>query len=116
MPGAVAELIAKDFGGPVTVREREVTVADTPATRILGNNPERLAYIIVNQASGDLRLRFSAAGAGGSSFIPISASGGSLSVDVREDFTLPTHEVFGDLLTDPGAQVYVVEIIRDSGK
>lgn len=93
MPGAVEELIARDFGGRVAVEERTLTVTATVG-EILRNDPERLGWLLVNTGSVDLEVAWTRPATGVDS-IPIQANGGSLSINVREDFVLPTHSLLG---------------------
>lgn len=91
MPGAVEQIIGKEFPGQTAVEERTATVA-TAVAEVLRNDPERLMWLIVNTGSVIARVSWATA-AGVANTIPIAADGGSLSVNVREDFVLPTHSL-----------------------
>lgn len=93
MPGAVEDLIAKEFGGRVAVEESTLTVIATVG-EILRNDPERLGWLLVNTGAVDLEVAWSRPATGADS-IPVQAGGGSLSINVREDFVLPTHSLLG---------------------
>lgn len=93
MPGAVEEILAAEFSGRVAVEDFTLTVTATVG-EILRNDPERLSWLLVNTGSVDLEVAWSRPATGVDS-IPIQANGGSLSVNVREDFVLPTHSLLG---------------------
>lgn len=112
MPGAVQQLIEAEVGGRFTVRERSVTVP-AAAVEILPNNPERAAYLLANTGAVLLQLGWRLPVAAPDA-VPIAANGGVLSVTVREDFILPTWNVYG-VVAAGNTTVRVVEVIRESG-
>lgn len=111
MAGAVAEILATMFSGPVGVEEREEAPGSTPA-EILGNDPERLAYLIVNTGSVVVRLSWKRGGTAADA-VPLDADGGSLSVNVRDDYTLPTHAVLAN--ADAGTGTLRIIVVRRQG-
>lgn len=89
MAGAVEELIAARVGGQFTAQDRSVTVG-VAATRVLGNDAERVSYLVVNTGAVEALLGFDEELAAATT-IPLAADGGSLSVWWEEDFVLPTY-------------------------
>ncbi len=93
MPGAVEEIIGREVSGRFAVEESTLTVTATVG-EILRNDPERVGWLLVNTGSVDLEAAWTRPATGADS-IPIQSNGGSLSVNVREDFVLPTHSLLG---------------------
>lgn len=88
--GAAQSYIEGVFGGPTTEADEEFSVADTPV-RLTVNDPEALALTIVNAGSNTLYVLFDQ-GVSSTRGIILVSSGGSLSMNVRDDQTLPTRE------------------------
>ncbi len=105
MPSAVETIIGREVDGQFVVEESDVDV-DATVAPLLRNDPERVGWLIVNVGSTILRVSWGRPGTGVSQ-IPIGAAGGSLSVNVREDFVLPTHE----LLAQVAAGTTLVKVI-----
>lgn len=108
--GAALTYLRKKFGG--NFREQESTpVIGAAAAQIVGNNPDRLAVLIVvlgaNSLFAGLLPNVTA-----NSGIQVAPNGGSLSMIVDEDFTFTTRQLFG---VAPGGntQLYVLELIRE---
>lgn len=110
MPGAVAEIIAKEVSGPFSTRERVVTVAVT-ATQLLRANPERVGWVLTNTGAAQVTIGFRASTPAADT-LPMQANGGGLSANVREDFILPTFPLFG-IVSAGTSTVHVIEIVRE---
>ena len=93
MPGAVEQLLEAQVGGTFAVEQLSLTVTTTVG-EILRNDPERVGFLLVNTGPQTLEVAWRRPATGVDS-IPIAANGGSLSVNVPEDFVLPTHSLLG---------------------
>lgn len=108
--GAALNYLRKKFGG--NFREQESTpVIGVAAAQVVGNNPDRLALLIMDLGASTLfagLLPTVNANAG----IQIAPNGGSMSLIVDEDFTFTTRQFFA---VSPGGntQLYVLELIRE---
>lgn len=109
--GAAAEFAARELGGPIVERERTVQVG-LASQEIVAAEPEQVGIIIVNLSAATVWV---APGLLVSSTrgIRLPPSGGSVSLNVRDDFTLVTrawHAIASAALSD----VYVLSIRRES--
>ncbi len=108
--GAALTYLRKKFGG--NFREQESTpVIGAAAAQVVGNNPDRLALLVVVLGANTLfagLLQTVSANNG----IQVAPNGGSLSLLVDEDFTFCTRQLFA---VAPGGntQLYVLELIRE---
>lgn len=93
MPGAVEEIIARRFGGRCAVESETVTVGASVGV-VLKNDPERVAWLLVNTGSEDAHVAWQRPAASPDA-VPVVANGGSLAVNVEDDFILPTWELVG---------------------
>lgn len=112
MSGVVAELLLREGGGSFTVRETDLLVSPA-ASEMLGNNPERVGYTLINTGSPVLQVGWGLPLATPNA-IPIQGEGGGIIVGVREDFILPIFPLFG-VVAAGLASVHIVEIIRVAG-
>lgn len=111
MPGA-AELFIQDFvGGFFAVRERNLTLSTT-AQEVLRNDPERVGWLIVVTGATQAQLAFNALPTAANAVL-IAGLGGSFSVNVREDFVLPTWSLHGAVAAGT-TTLHIVEIVRVS--
>jgi len=79
------------------------------ATRVLGNNPNRLAWVFINLSANTIYLEFSR-DVGAARGILVSPNGGSAMMVWNEDFELTGYEVWG--LAPAGASTcYVLEVV-----
>lgn len=112
MPGATAAIIEAEVKGRFNVIERTVTVG-VALTEIFGGNPERVGWLVVNLGTNLVRVgwRQDITGTNG---LPLANSGGSLAVNVRDDFILPIFPLHG--ITALGnSDVRIIEIVRETG-
>ena len=93
MAGAAAALVEKLVGGRFNVRETDVTLTTTQG-EILRNDPERVGWFIVNTGAAQAQLGFST-GISAAAAILVPLTGGQLSANVLDDYTLPTFAMYG---------------------
>lgn len=99
------------FGGSTTLRENpQTTTVGTTPTILLANNPERIAWQIVNRDVAAIGVGFSQ-GVTVSNAITIAPGGGMLSAVIEDDGELVTFPVFA-VSAAGGATVYVVEVFK----
>lgn len=91
--GAAVDFIQKYYGGRFEEDDATVAVATT-STKIVDNNPDCLALTIINLGSNTLILRPGDAPSSTAGVLLVSA-GGSVTMNVRDDLTLPTREWYG---------------------
>ncbi len=106
--GAVNAYLEKEFGGPFTIRETDVTVG-TAAASVVGNSPDRTGLIVINVGVNVATVGWRKGLAAGTGIL-LNASGGSLTMNVRDDFVLPSWELF--CIGAAASTLYVVEIVR----
>jgi hypothetical protein len=86
-----------------------IPFGSTPATQVIGQNGDRLGLVIVNQGVTVIYISLSTSVSQNDGII-LTANGGSLTMNVRQDQTLPTRAWFAISPAAPG-QLYVLEII-----
>lgn len=106
---SVYDLVAQELGYPVTEVETDTTVGLTVA-ELMGQNPRRLAFVIVNLSTGNLFVR--PRGQASSTAGIRIASAGTLSVWYKEDYTLPAQRwsIVGDAA---GLAYTLIELIME---
>jgi len=111
--GAASAYVEATFGLHTKVNENPsgITQVGTSVVQILRNNPDRLAYLILNLSSNDMYVGFSNEVSSTNGILLVSA-GGMFSVNVRDDFELPVKEVYA-VSTGANSPIYVMEIERD---
>lgn len=109
MPGAAQEFVERLVGGFFVTRETDVTLTIT-AAEILRNDPERVAWLIIVTGTTEAQLAFNTNPTTAES-IRIPGSGGSFSANVREDFTLPTNALHGNVAAGT-TTLHIVEVVR----
>ncbi len=111
MTGA-AQLFIEDFvGGFFGVEQRALTLTTT-AQEVLRNNPERVGWLIVVTGATTAQLSFGPVPTTAASIL-IGGSGGTFSANVRDDFTLPTHSLNGNVAAGT-TTLLIIEIVRVS--
>jgi len=93
LSGAAAQYIEKEFGGAFEEADETVSVG-TSATRVVGHNPDCVAIVFINLGANTVYLK-PANNPSSTSGIKMVASGGFLSMNVRDDLTLPSLEWYG---------------------
>lgn len=108
--GAARWWTENQFGGPTRENETNPNI-QTTATIVVKNNPDRVGLIIVNLGANDVYIALNN-GVSSTNGIKLPASGGNVTMTVRDDFTLPAREWDG--IGNGGASlVYVLEEIQD---
>jgi hypothetical protein len=110
--GAALEFVEQLLGGPVTQLESAPTVNAT-VKQLLNNNGDRVGLLLVNLGSFNVNVGPTAAIAGASG-IPLVASGGFLSLNVRDDFTFASREWYAGQGNAGGSVIYILEYVRVS--
>lgn len=108
----VAELIEKRFG--MVTRAQANPLVDEcmiARTRVLPNNPNRLAWIILNLSGNNvfIALDIDVADTHG---ILLTPNGGSATMIYEEDFEATCWEVFGVAAGD-NSDIFVLEVVID---
>lgn len=102
--GAAQSYIEGVYGGPTEEQDSGASVGTT-ATKLLGNDPERLAVTFINLGSEPVYLMYDDA-VSTTRGIVLTTNGGGVSLNVRDDQTLPTREWWA--LTSTGSSDMVV--------
>ena len=108
---AARVFIEHQYGGPTTEKESTPAVAALPnVSQMVPNNAERVALIFSNISSQVFNIGTNPQilGTVGGIFM---ASGANISMNVRDDATLPTLAWYAEA-TNPGSFMYVLEVIR----
>lgn len=107
LPQSVQDLIDREFGFPTTEAETATTVG-TAVAQLVSNNPKRVALVVVNLSTGALFIGLDRATSSTRGLR--LATGGSVSMNYNDDFTLPAREWFiiGD---GAGLAFYALEVL-----
>ena len=108
--GAAQSFIEGEYGGPTEEQDIEKSVGSVTPVKILGNDPERLSVVIVNLGTEPVYVMFDDE-VSTSRGIYLAGSGGFVSMDVRNDQTLPTREWFA-LSSTGTSDVFVISTRR----
>lgn len=98
----------EELGGPCFEQDSIVNPNVTPIV-IVPNNGDRVGLLIFNTGASDLTISLDG-NVSNSNGIILPANGGSLSLNVRDDFTLAARQWWG--VAPQGITVYILEIIR----
>jgi len=107
--GAALQYIQKQLGGPTSDAE-DTVVVNTTATKIIGYDPDAVGLLLLNVGNYDMyigRTPQVALSAG----IFLGKNGGSMSLNVVDDFTLPTLEWFG-IADSAASSIYFLRVKR----
>lgn len=107
MADTVQQLIAEKIGKNTTPKENPITsTVGTSATRILSNNPRRVAFVLINLGSYPIYLSPSN-DPSTTKGIYIAESGGQISLNYENDFELTGGEFWA--VADGGnSEIYVL--------
>ena len=111
MSGANALLAEKDFSG-VLDEVSEVDSIGTSASEIFGNDPERVFVLLVNLSANTMYIGFNEQ-VGSSNGIVLSANGGSLILNSKDDYTLTGRSLFA-LAAGAASNLYKLSMRRDA--
>lgn len=103
--GAAAELAQRKFGGPLEESDSVESIGVT-ASRIFGNDPERVFVLLVNLSNNTIYVAFDS-GVAAARGIVLASNGGNYQVNAEEDGTLPIREMFA-VSTGASSNLYVV--------
>jgi hypothetical protein len=105
------DLLEKQFGVKtrVVINPMDVTAVGTSVTQILGNNPNRLAWMLVNLSPNDLYIAFER-DVSVDKGIYLSPTGGTVKFLWNEDFELTGYEVWA-VSTGADSAIYLVEVV-----
>lgn len=105
----LAELIDKQYGVKTTYRLNPLTNSiGTSATKFLGNNPNRLAWYLVNLSANTIYVSPDI-DVSSNKGIAISPNGGMLGFEYKTEFELVGYPEFA--VASDVSQVYVLEIL-----
>ncbi len=109
--GAALQYAESLFGGPTNELDSVVSVSATPAILINGNG-DRVGLIVINLTTGTLNMSLSNQSLGTNGF-SFSGVGSGLSMNVTQDFTLPSRAWYLSQSGGTGS-VYIIEYVRFS--
>lgn len=108
----VAELIQKRFGMVTRAQVNPlVEEVDIAVTKILPNNPNRLAWIILNLSGNNIFIAPDLK-VGSDHGILLTPNGGSATMIYEEDFEATCWEMFGVAAAD-NSDIFVLETVID---
>lgn len=104
------DLLQKEFGVKTIAKINPIISSiGTDIKRVLDNNPNRLAWTIINLSSNDLYLGFDN-DVSSNKGVYVAANGGSASMLYRDDFDPTGWEIWGKA-SGAGSNIYVIEIV-----
>jgi len=107
--GAARAFTQLQLGGPCTEQDSQVTATNTAAIFLQGN-ADRVGLLMINLGANDVYLSLTSS-VSTTQGIKLPQSGGNVSMNVRDDFTLPSRTFYG-ITNAATSAVYVLEIIR----
>lgn len=111
MTGSAQQFVEQFVGGLFAVRERDLTLTTTEQ-EVLRNDPERVGWLIIVTGAVTAQLAFASVITTATSIL-VPGTGGFFSANVREDFTLPTVSLHGNVAAGT-TTLHIVEIVRVS--
>lgn len=113
MPGAgipaLIQFLEKEFGGRFNINQNTINVAAAPAP-IVDHNFERLGLLIVNTGSGAANVAPQKGVLPGGGIL-LTAAGGFVSINYRDDLVLPGWE-WSVVGLAAATTIYFLEIVR----
>jgi len=107
--GAALAYTQQLLGGPVFEQDSSVTTSANIQQLVPGNG-DRVALVIINTGSNDAMIWLDST-ISSTVGIRIAASGGSVTMEVTEDFTLPSRQWFC-LQINGATPLAVIELVR----
>lgn len=107
--GAARAFTEVALGGPCNEIESNPT-AQTAAGVLLQGNPDRVGLVMVNLGTNDVFVSLNS-GVSTSNGIRIAASGGNITMDVRDDFTIPSRTWYA-IANGGTSAMYILEEVR----
>jgi hypothetical protein len=106
----LVEVLENMYGVRTDMRVNPITdTIATSATQLLRNNPNRLAWTLINLGSEAVYLSFTP-DVGTTKGIYVASGGGTMGLLFSEDFELVTYPVYG-IGAAGGDKIYLVEVI-----
>lgn len=99
----------QELGGPCLEQDSQVAVTTTPSI-ILQGNGDRVGLLMINLGVNNVFISLDSSVASNNG-IQLASGGGLISMNVRDDFTLPSRAWYGLAITG-AVFMYVLEIIR----
>lgn len=106
--GAARRYTEQLLGGPTTEQESNPTVG-AAVSQLVAQNPDRVGLLVMNVGTQILYIK-TAYDVSSTNGLELSPGGGSVSFNVRDDFTLPARE-FAAISPSGNTNVYVLEEI-----
>lgn len=100
----------QELGGPCTEQESYPIALSTSSTVIAQGNGDRVGLVIINLGPRDCYVGLQGT-VSSTTGIYVPTGGGSISLTVRDDFTLPARQ-WSAIGVSGSTQLYVLEIIR----
>ena len=111
--GAAAEFAQREFGG-VIAPSQEVQVIGTSISSVLGNDPERVSFFLMNLSANVIYLSTDQ-NPSSSNGIQLTANGGFLGFNAKDDQILSTLGFWG-VASAASSNLLVLEQRRISGR
>jgi len=108
--GAAQEYVESVYGGPVTEQALAFSLAIGSITKLVDNNPDRLALSFINLGANEAYVSFDNTPSA-TDGIRLASNGGFLSMDVINDHMLQTREWYAIAPTDV-TNLYVIQVFR----
>jgi hypothetical protein len=107
---ALAQYCEKRFGRKVKVNLNPITGSvGTSVARIMYNNPDRLAWLIVNLSTNEVYIGWNT-GVSTTNGIRLDSSGGNVVALADEDLELVGYEVYA-VATGASSSIFVLEVV-----
>src|SRR5215470_19636840 len=106
--GAALQFWRDLFGGVAVENENTVSVGASTVSIINGNG-DRLGLLIMNLGANNTFVAMSSA-VGTSFGILLSANGGFVAFNVRDDFTMQTRQFFANTPSGGSSTIYTLEL------
>lgn len=88
--GAALDYTEKTLGGQLLEQETNPSISTTPVV-VVSNNPDRVALAVVNLGAGNVFMALNNTPSASVGLL-LGASGGSVTLNLRDDLTLPSRQ------------------------
>ena len=105
--------LAKEYGFMTSIQVNQFTLGTTPFQEIVPNNGNRVGLAIINNGSGDALVAPENPQMNGLAGIALSASGGSVTMTLRDDYMLLPWRWIGQQETINGS-ITTIEVVAIS--
>lgn len=107
--GAARAQTERNLGGPCNEYDSYPTVLTTVSI-VIQANPDRVGLVVINNSTNQVFFGLNSA-VSATNGISLPASGGSMTLNVNDDFTLAARTWYG-IAVGGTAAIYVLEIVR----